>query len=394
MNYWKELQGLGLNPWNWITQVPLHQSNINWQHAPIIVFNENTPEYEQFEIGCLSSMIRFNKVLADATEYGEYDEDRQNWQFTAGNKCGKCTTDQCPLSKVMCPAQTYSAEWNQEGQVLTCLAYLCNSFQAGDVLPMVKMIRQRPDLAIRRLFFAMGEANYFDAISVVVYLRRFWLQTRDKGHQKQRLARETTQQQREAEDPPNSAHFDVHNCPYLDQVCVISKGVPMELELTPGKIDTKYIRSLVIAIQRKSVTDAWSNMMAVHQMQYLPSLYLDSIPPYLKFHEPNYDPHSRGFWEHFCEPKVHPFLNSFLGSRTLSSHKAIDVTGPWMPVMLDLIDYFDLNILQQYELHACSLLEATPHQMALIGKAWLANKQLPNRTGKNGESLVASPPLY
>lgn len=395
--YWRSLSKKGQKPWQWITQIPLHESNVNWTRAPIIVFNEHTPEYDQFEIGSLMAMVRFQKVLDDASKSNNYDADRHNFQFTAGTKCGQCTTDQCPISKVMMPKRELASEWNREGQILSCLAVICHAFQAGDVLPMAELIRRRPDIAIRRLFFAMGPSNYFDAVSIVVYLRREWLKNpagceASPPPSPPRVARNVTVSKRDGKAKPNSAHFDVHNCPYLGPVCVMSKGVGFVVSTMDTQqvitSRTEYVRSLVIGITRKSATDSWSNMMAVMQMTHLARQYMDTIPAYLQFHDPNYCPLESHFWASLFDQERNAILNSLVPARTLSSHKALDVVSSFCPILLDMAHFFQLDLLQQYELHAVLQLDACSHQAAFIGMAWMASGVLPNRTGTKGNIIL------
>jgi len=84
--YWKEAERRGLAPWKWIVQFPLHKSEVNWTRSPVLVFNKNTPEWEQFGMDHLFELIDFEDIVIDVQASGEYDADRNNFQLTAGNE--------------------------------------------------------------------------------------------------------------------------------------------------------------------------------------------------------------------------------------------------------------------------------------------------------------------
>jgi len=376
--YWKEAERRGLAPWKWIVQFPLHKSEVNWSRSPVLVFNKNTPEWEQFGLDYLFELIDFEDIVIDVQATGEYDADRNNFQLTAGNKCGQCNIRQCPFTGVNMPYQQFGLLHEKLGRILTYfMAHTCRGFQAGDVMHLKDAMVDRPDIALRMINAAWTPGSFIDAVSLIAYFPDGYRLTSlgSVAESPQRPVRDTVAQVRRQRK--QGAHFDTNNCPWLSQVCTFSKG--QRVQVAPNK--SAICRTAAIGIMRKACTDAFSNLMAVMHMACLPREYYKTIPSHLLIHTPDYDPLASQYWSRLFREEKTVIWNRAILTHTLSSSKVIDVCGPFMLMLRKLGRRFNLNKLQQAELHACSFNNSALHYCVLVGLAWEADGAIPDRTG-------------
>jgi len=336
----------------------------------LLVFNEGTPQWDKYMFSNVLQYVQLRNIMELVKVHGEYHPSRGNRQFTVGVASGVATTDECPFTRVMKPCLKPCDLLADAAMALTCVLGICRIFEEGDGQSLAFDLVHFPVRALRYVPYLWARLCKIDAVSAVVYDAP----NRDRNTGSPTLRSATNGNGNE--DPSGGAHYDRQNDPVLD-IMICYSDYLLDVE--------EYKRVCAIGINRKSALDSWKLMTAVLYFMVLPKLYFDSIRESLRTHLNGYCAVAKGYWCDFCTIGQSCIIYGLLFAEKLSSFKPLDINEGYSYVIWLLSEKYDLNVLEQLELHVIPLYSVVIWQQVLVGLIWL-HYGIPDTTSEKGHT--------